>query len=214
MLYPQIPRNVLDKIAGELKINLGFLNLTLKDNQGNEKTRYDKLQLISRYIEKQCNVGTVDSPKEYFKGVLPMRWGPYGDMMVNENEHLVYFVGMTNSETILGLGGSMHHIIGEERGESRPHSHSATFAIISKLSKELDIQVDDRTELKTMHFNDSELSLRAVMLATTQMDGPIQNFEFLAKKLLEGETENFNATGSYTKTYVVLGTPIYVAFAE
>lgn len=47
-----------------------IFNFTLKDNRDDNKTPYDKLHLISRYIEKQCAVGTIDSPREYFKGTI------------------------------------------------------------------------------------------------------------------------------------------------
>ena len=114
MLYPQI------------------VNLALKDSQSNQKTRYDKLNVIIKHIEKQYGVGTVDSPKEYFKGVLPMRWGPYGFVPPGESNNFIYFGGKTTSGTILGLGGSIHHLIGEQRGESNPHPHPGTYAIVSR----------------------------------------------------------------------------------
>lgn len=196
MLYPQI------------------VNLALKDSQSNQKTRYDKLNVIIKHIEKQYGVGTVDSPKEYFKGVLPMRWGPYGFVPPGESNNFIYFGGKTTSGTILGLGGSIHHLIGEQRGESNPHSHSGTYAIVSRLSKELDLPMDSSTDQIVREdrmlssFNRSELEnfdSDSVRLATEQMEGPIQNLEFLAKKLLEVKVGG---------THVVLGTPIYVALAE
>jgi hypothetical protein len=105
----------------------------------------------------------------------------------------------------LGLGGSLHHVIGEERGQSNPHSHSASYAIISTLSKELDIPVKHETEMNAIRFTDSKSFLWATMLSTLQMRGPYQNLEFLAKKLIEGIERGKR---------VVLGTPIYVAFAD
>jgi hypothetical protein len=99
---------------------------------------------------------------------------------------LVYFGGITPSGTVLGLGGSLHHVIGKERGQSIPHSHSASYAIISTVSKELDIPVNHDMEMNAMRFADSKSFLWATMLTTLQMWGPYQNFEFLAKKLVEG----------------------------
>jgi hypothetical protein len=208
MLYPQIPKTVRDKIAAELNINTGLLNITLKENQDIEDRFYDKLNLIVKYMEKHLNVGTIDSPEDYFKGILPMQWGPYG----HENSELVYFGGITNAGTVLGLGGSFHNVIGEERGQSRPHSHSGTSTIISKLKKELDNTTDRRTENELEERNgvfsgrsSDSIYQRCVYLATSQMEGPVENFEFIAKKLIAG-----NRDGSL----VVLGTPIYVAYVE
>jgi len=67
-----------------------------------------------------------------------MRWGPYGSPLHRsrkEETGLVYFGGATKSGTILGLGGSMYHCIGELRQEDYVHSVSASYAIISKLTK-------------------------------------------------------------------------------
>ena len=75
MLYPQIPKTILDKIAGELNINTGLFNITLKESQESDKTLYDKLKFNCQIIEKQYNIGTIDSQNGYFKGILPMRWG-------------------------------------------------------------------------------------------------------------------------------------------
>lgn len=92
------------------------------------------------------------------------------------DEHPNWFIlGITPSGTVLGLGGSLHHVIGKERGQSNPHSHSASYAIISTLSKELDIPVNHDTEMNAMRFADSKSFLWATMLTTLQMWGPYQN---------------------------------------
>ena len=62
----------MDNIDNESNINAGFSS-TLTANPDSGKTIYDKLDLVSSYLEKEGAVGTVDSPKQYFKGMLPMR---------------------------------------------------------------------------------------------------------------------------------------------
>jgi hypothetical protein len=206
MLYPQILKTVLDNIDDESNINAGFSS-TLTANPDSGKTLYDKLDLVSSYLEKEGTIGTVDSPKLYFKGILPMRWGPYGR---DEKSQLVYFGGITDAGTVLGLGGSMDYVLGKERGSSHAHSHSLPFAITNKLNEELDIPLTPRDEFemegqnRTFALND-ESYLEAVSLAIDQMEGPLQNLEFLAQKLVAGGGEDRKA---------VLGTPIYVAVAE
>lgn len=111
MLYPQILKTILDNIDDESNINAGF-NTTLTANPDSGKTLYEKLDLVSSYLEKEGAIGTVDSPKQYFKGMFPMRWGPYGR---DEKSQLVYFGGTTDAGTVLGLGGSIHHVLGKER---------------------------------------------------------------------------------------------------
>ena len=195
----------MDNIDDESNINAGFSS-TLTANPGSGKTIYDKLDLVSSYLEKEGAVGTVDSPKQYFKGLLPMRWGPYGR---EEKSQLVYFGGITDVGTVLGLGGSTYHVLDKEGGSSHVHSHSLSFAIANKLSEELDISVTplDKDEIegvsRTFALKD-ESYLESVRLTTDQIEGPLQNLEFLAQKLVAG--------GDNRK--VVLGTPIYVAVAE
>lgn len=98
MLYPQIPKPLLKKIASSLNIDLKLfgaeLSIGAKGNPSNE-TRYVKVQIVSEYIEKHLDVGSVDAPSTYFKGKLPMRYGTLG-------RDAIYFGG-TNSHIILGL---------------------------------------------------------------------------------------------------------------
>jgi len=204
MLYPQILKTILDNIDDESNINTGF-GSTLTANPDSGKTLYDKLDLISSYLEKEGSIGTVDSPGQYFKGILPMRWGSYG---WNEKSQLVYFGGITDTGTVLGLGGSMHHVLEKERGGSHAQSHSLSFALANKLSVELNIPLTpgDKYEIegqsRAFALND-ESYLEAVSLATHQMEGPLQDLEFLAQRLVAGGEDR----------KVVLGTPIYVAVA-
>jgi hypothetical protein len=191
----------LSKIAAELKINIGVLNLTF-GHQPTEKNRQEKLNLIIRYLKEESAVGTVDSPKEYFEGVLPMQWGPFAYPR-GENSDLIYFGDTTTSGTILGLGGSMHHRVGEQRGESTIHSVSSAPAILAFLSKELDVPSRWR-----QYSADLEDTLYNVMVATRGSFGPTQNLEFVAKRLLEGS--HF----PWYDGHIVLGTPIYVAQAD
>ena len=204
-LYPQILKTILDNIDNESNINAGFSS-TLTANPDSGKTIYDKLDLVSSYLEKEGAVGTVDSPKQYFKGMLPMRWGSYGR---DETSQFVYFGGITDAGTVLGLGGSIHHVVDREGESSHAHSHSLSVAIANKLSEELDIPLTTRDKYeiegvsRTFALND-ESYLESVRLATDQMEGPLQNLEILAQKLVAG--------GDNRK--VVLGTPIYIAVAE
>jgi hypothetical protein len=196
MLYSQIPKRILDRIAADLNVNLGIFSLSVKEKENQEKTRYEKLKLVVNYIENNMEVGTVDEPKAYFTGLLPMRWGEYG-----VDTGLAYFGGKT-AQTVLGLGGSMAHVIGNRKGESDTHGGSIGADIGAVLGKDLNLpnsfdysqydRIDDI--LYTTHF------------ATKRMKGPIQTLEFLAKRLAEGIYSD--------KSHVVLGTPLYVAMVN
>src|SRR5215210_3594140 len=133
MLYSQIPKRILDRIAADLNVNLGIFSLSVKEKENQEKTRYEKLKLVVNYIENNMEVGTVDEPNAYFTGLLPMRWGEY-----RVDSGLVYFGGKT-AQTVLGLGGSMTHVIGNRKGESDTHGGSIGADIGAVLSKDLNL---------------------------------------------------------------------------
>jgi hypothetical protein len=74
----------------------------------------DKLDTVLADLACADRIGTVDEPKEYFAGAMPMRWGPCAFPAVPQltPSPLVYFGGATE-KTIVGLSGSATHVIGE-----------------------------------------------------------------------------------------------------
>jgi hypothetical protein len=196
MLYSQIPKRILDRIAADLNVNLGIFSLSVKEKENQEKTRYEKLKLVVNYIENNMEVGTVDEPKAYFTGLLPMRWGEY-----EVDSGLVYFGGKT-AQTVLGLGGSMTHVIGNRKGESDTQGGSIGADIGAVLSKDLNLP----NSFDDSQFDRIDDILYTTHFATKRMKGPIQTLEFLAKRLAEGIYGD--------KSHVVLGTPLYVAMVN
>ncbi len=205
MLYPQILKTILENIDDESNINAGFSN-TLTANPDSGKTLYDKLDLISSYLEKEGSIGTVDSPRQYFKGILPMRWGYYGrDEKVPIGVFWRYY-RYWNSFRPRRINGLCFR---KEKVGTHANSHSLSFVIAYILRVELNIPFTpgDRHEIegqsRAFALN-HESYLEATSLATDQMEGPLQNLEFLAQKLIAGVDDR----------RVGPGTPIYVAVAE
>jgi hypothetical protein len=211
MLYSQIPRAFLSGLSGELKVSLGVVSTTLKQGADPE-SKYSKVAALVRYLEDQDAVGTLEEPKDYFRGTLAMNWGPY-DEKFDKPSPLVYFGG-TTPETIVGLGGSSKHVIGST-GPSHAHSHSATPVMVARLYEGIGmplVQADqERLAAMQKHFgkDDRRMVAMAVDLATTQMHGETQNVEFVARKLAyfrKGEHQAWQKDMN-----IILGTPLYVA---
>jgi len=158
MLYPQIPKPVLKRIASSLSIDLKLLGAELsvgiKNNQVDE-TRYAKVRIVSEYIEKHLDVGSIDAPSTYFKGKLFMKQGTLLNQAVISESKQIYNITSTKDDI------------------------------------ENEMQQD---------------TLMGIVYITRGRPSHIQQFEFLAKTLLQGSC--------YTNDYVVLGTPIYVAIAD
>lgn len=192
MIFSQIPSQVREKISAELKIDLKLLSVTLGSSSA-PLNRYSKTHFVASYLRKAVHVGTIDLPEEYFFGEIPMRWGVLGN-------RLVYFQG-SNLSTIVGLGGSKHHIVGEQRAleipNEKPWSTSTGGAILNQLCQ---VTLEERAEADKFNFY-------KIIEATKLLKGPINKLEFLAKKLFYQYDEKRNQ-------YLLLGSPIYVALKD
>jgi hypothetical protein len=98
------------------------------------------------------------------------------------------------------------------------HSHSATPSLLRALTREAELgQRADvlaaavGQDIESAELADEAWELTAVEIATSQMKGPLQRVEFVAKRLLWGEAKGFwGGAGSR----VMLGSPIYVALND
>lgn len=75
MLFAQIPRSLLARVAGDLKLDLKLLSVTLKKETLPE-TRYSKLDVVTQALREAGEIGTIEQPKQYFSGAMSMGWGP------------------------------------------------------------------------------------------------------------------------------------------
>ena len=227
MLYPQIPRKLLENIASELSINLNFLgtgaSATVKSNQS-EQTRFSKLKVITKYIEKHLNVGTVDAPQAYIKGTVMMKWGTRGGI-------IALFTGGT-AHTDIVLTGSAQHLLVEAHTSGSPRGSTATtlMEMISEIyergeglsltaSRDQPVswgQSVVRTNEWSMAFSGEGWSeglarLQGLYRREFLSKWPVQRLEFLAKTLVQRQ---FTPPGSENKRLLLVATPIYIAFAD
>jgi len=230
MLYPQIPPPLLKKIASSLSIDIKVfgsgITVSAKGNQ-TELTRYSKVQIVSEYIEKYLDVGSIDAPSTYFKGKLPMRY----TIFTKSRNQVVYFGG-TTAHRIVGLGGSPEHLIGNKPSVSQgPTMPSSTLANIGHALHKLYYQEEDSqlrqdgsTNETYLNQEDSVLKAAAIVttenLATRELIASTQRLEFLAKTLKQGAIEFDIVTRTpegpklLESPYVIIGTPIYVAIDD
>jgi hypothetical protein len=185
MLYAQLGR---ETVAGEN--SAGKLDAVLKD------------------LGRAGRIGTIEEPREYFAGAFPMRWGPFLFPAVPQltPSPLVYFGGATES-TVVGLGGSAGHVLGDA-GPAKTGLHSSLPYFILQLRKELG-------ELLPGDLADSEQTLMAVYVATIHGKGPVQELEFVAKRLARGTLPaKFSSPDRPETRTILVGTPLYVALHE
>jgi hypothetical protein len=207
-IFYQVDQGSLRSIAKKLTIDLKMVKAEVSSETRTE-TIYARLKVVLSYLERHSLVGSIDQPGQYFAGSLPMKWGPYiGWRETPEQSKLVYFGGAT-SETILGLGGSIENVFGNV-GSSVSDSHSSSPSMLRALQKDLGLRLS-REVPEDIREEDEDEALTAVEVASSEMKGPLQQVEFVAKRLLWGDAKGWwGLQGSKT----LLGSPIYAALDD
>jgi hypothetical protein len=210
MLYEQIgpaPRSKRTTFGIDLKVVKGGTESTSAE----EVRLEDKLRAVEEDLESRHLVGTPDQPKDYFKGILPMRWGLYDDLGIRPegDPALVFFGGIIKDlPLIVGLGGSSIHVTGH-KGATNTYSRSATPELVRWMMAGL------KDDSRPPHpEEDGSDALKAVCIALNYLKPPTQELEVFAKTLIDGRLlgeEHFTGTVNPT---VILGTPLYVAQAH
>jgi len=206
MLFDQIDLSVRKRINAEVKVDLRVASLTLRGADNPNPTRAAKLQIVERFIDTHCNVGTVEEPGlEYFRGQMDMQWGRIDPDAVwfqgNDYEHL----------QCVGLGGSGHHVLGAKPPEVYT-SQSDLPAIMEILYDQYSFH--SATALQE-HVVAGDLPWHWDMFVDWKGDEaflgfPQQRLEFLAlpfKEIIAGMPDRHSV-------HVVIGTPLYVARAR
>jgi len=212
MLYDQVPRAKSHHTSIEWKVDLKILSAVRKAESEQRDTRDTRLRSIIAALEESETIGTVDQPREYFRGKLRMRWGMYQDSGRPEDAApLVYFGGRTR-KTIFGLGGSSRHVLGFQ-GANSTGSRSSTPYLVARLLEGLDIDPRGWDSFRDGEPATEDDVMVAVASATYTLKQPDQELEFVAKTLLKGNVRH----GIYTddrRVNCVLGTPLYVAMVS
>lgn len=208
MLYQQIAASGKEKKSIEWGFDWKAIKFTRKSESEDEPDANDKLKTVLQELDAAELIGTVEEPKEYVEGILPMRWGLFRDWgRPAEEPPLVYFGGRTKT-TLFGFGGSSRHVMGNV-GASATGSRSVTPNLVAHLLDGLAMPLDGWRADRKRSGDDDLDTYEAIALATDNLKGPEQNLEFCAKTLLSGEFVNRK-----TATKVLLGSPLYVALAS
>ena len=170
------------------------------------------LEDVIRALEAAGQVGTVGEPREYIKGVLPMRWGIYSEHGIGQGDDgpLVYFGGLDNeTATLVGLGGSSKFVMGHE-GASGTSSLSYTQRLVSVLLHGL----EHGAAAPPLYAGEESMIYSAVAIAEHRIRPPTQSLEFLAKTLMVGEAHGVERYIGIASARVIVGTPLYVALVS
>jgi hypothetical protein len=213
MLYEQLPRPLLSRLAAEVKVDLKVIGVTIKQAESQPTVRAAKLAIVERYLESQFPVGTIENPGSYFRGCMSMKWGW---ARLEREEAMALFVGHKESETVV-LGGSRKHVLGEMPSEGPGASYplSIVGALRDKISDDprfASFAPEDEEGVRADHPPEDWLSA-AVFVDVESLP---QTVEFLARNLLDGTVEvpEDGLRGPVEQRHVTLGTPLFVALTD
>lgn len=209
MLYSQIEESEAKRKL-EWKLNFKFLSTSRSTEKSSALSKHRQLEAVIKALDEQGQIGTIEEPADYFRGTCSMRWGMFNDVQKPENESPLVYFGAYPPNCILGLGGSAKHVQGFE-GSSSTTSRSATPYIVHHLLQGLEIPSEGWNSSPN-YDGDEGQTFEAIALATSQLRGPLERFEFVAKTLLKGTTRHSIVTNGERRN-CLLGTPLYVAYA-
>ena len=135
-LYSQTGSKLGDIVGNiEWRINLGDVAEIKRERSPRAINEHYMMKAVVRALEKAGKVGTITNPKEYIKGIMPMKWGLYAGRVVDEapDGPLVYFGGLdVDKRKLVALGGSSKNVLGHE-GATSTTSLSVTQSIVAAL---------------------------------------------------------------------------------
>lgn len=204
LLHGQIPRKLLSRLVGELQIDLKVTSVSVK-GAPQEVTRFDRLRLVERYIDENCDVGWMTEPRSWFRGELGLRTGIVTGAAL--------YTGLDGG-TLIALVGSGIHVV--DRGPSRfdsqlNHRTSDLPALVTLMESRSEESAGDGFNFyRDREDADEQAALRQVVYFAQEMRAPRQPCEFLARRLLEGTTRGPGGR----PVRVVIGTPLYVALSD
>ncbi|APU13424.1 DUF7019 family protein [Actinoalloteichus fjordicus] len=226
MLLSQIDPRFTGRRTAEFSMNLTVLGAK-RSSESAGSDRVARVERVVRHLQEHGDLGTVDEPGQFLWGLLPMQWGAH---FTENGTPLVYFGGRTQ-HTVLGLGGSIGHVLGSASApndagfsdSSGPTMLDALGKVVRYGTRRARTLVDD---LGVTVADDSldtaagdplpagnRAALELVERANALLDGPTQHVEFVAKRLLHGPSTQRTAAGQGAAT-VLLGSPLYVALVD
>jgi hypothetical protein len=191
----------------ELGLDIKLLKASLKSEVSKRDTLVSRLNAVVTHIRRDCNIGSVDNPSEYFEGRLRLKFGAAPkETDIKGGNHEMVIWGNEVAGTILGLSGSTWHLIGVKPAEQTGYGGSFTLTMYDHLTRAARDSDDSRhpppSFLSERTFTDLMGRGLSRMLQDFYAE---QNVEFLARKF-----DRF----AFGDKWILLGSPLYVALAE
>ncbi len=202
MLYGQIPATIRSRLVAELKLDIKIMSVSIRERES-EATRYAKLDIVEKYLERNVGISSISEPNAWFRGRLSLRSGLYR----NAPGGLTYFSGLHNGVQ-LALIGSARHLIGS------PGQTAEIGLTYSRLPTLFTVLHRDQAETISPSTGVEQDEIQQAVAETREfadaLGGLPEPSEFLARRLLYAPVPETDPS----VTHVLLGTPLYVALTD
>jgi hypothetical protein len=206
MLLPQVPGATQQKISAKFGFDIKLFSGSLASERNTLDNRIARLEAVEAFLRDSVQLGTPEEPKSWIAGTVDAK-------VVDADDGCVLFVA-GNEAWMVGLGGSMRHVIGMTSIEGVRTGFSFMPSIVGTLMK-----VVEEPDFFS-HLNDEQMEFyvtsgrsqgfrtwtNALDMAYEKAKNPAQRIEFVGKRLATGTT--------YRNCLVTLATPLYVAAVD
>lgn len=217
-LFEQISARDLKGLAKSVTVDLRVVKAEFDPGALSRETIYSRLKVVLKHLDHQGVIGTVDEPNSYLSSRLAMKFGinnrSLGQFSVtaaddgDPSTELAWFAGTTET-TDLGLNGSLQNMIGLP-SDHVALSNSMTSTALDSIYKHLGLTgtPGDPEFAANLAYLPLWAVESAVDRSLTSPYVPTQNVEFVAKRLIWGESRTSPGRR------VGLATPLYVALVD
>jgi hypothetical protein len=214
MLYDQMFQPSSRRRLG-ISVGAPAASASLQTESEDREDREGRLREVEEELRSRELVGTIEEPKDYVEGTMPMRWGLYDDCgrRPEGEPALVYFGGFDKEVPLMvGLGGSSRHVVGYE-GASGTWSRSNTAALVPWLLAAANGE-DSPKQRQWWSDGDEQSVFQGMAVALHYLRPPTQNLRFLARRLLTGTSRGDEHLIGVETTQVILASPLFVLQAD
>lgn len=206
LLYGQIPPRPLSRIAGELKIDLKVLSVSVSLSQA-EQTRYDRLKIVERYVRREYDVTAIENPGVWIEAQMNLRSAFHG----GRQDGMLFMTGC-EGDTLVVLIGSAYHLVADRSQPAVGESQSglpALFALLERDPAERGVLAAVKARFQGSSPVRDEDALHSLLGLVDRATGPGEPCLFLSRRLYHGMAPRLD--GPPVRT--VIATPLYVALS-
>lgn len=210
-LYAQTRRRwYLPALGLEIGLELPFIKLKASTKDGREEELAAQAKAVVKYLQRHEpeHIGTVDDPKRYIHGTLPMfsYFLPQGFGSAGRPPELIYF-GSATDNTILGLAGAASYVFTSTDGKM-PEISSALPNLTRVIAQSQQVKT---IYPRDCYDEDQALDALEYMEKYDRPHAQLRRYSFFAKIKLDSNMVEGRDPGDKR---IVLAWPLYVAYAD